>query len=323
MSVAVLILKAWDESKHSRHPAGKPVGGEFATVNILPAAETSEVDDSTNKDSQVYIKLRETLRNKISRLEKLWGFLSYLRHPVSGMTDERIAQLRDEYTEKKTLLVEQYLDEVFNEDEGNETIAIEMKHHVVTRLSRKKDKDPKGEWYDFANKRIKAWAESSQAGHSLFMQRAAAREFDAPLSEWLKREFIRNYKPSGGMNASERREGHLTFKKERQFLRNMYNKTQESLRNFPDYVTLYRGTSENQEAGGRLAYKHEIAELKSNPLSSWSISPSIALRFGGRVYKMRVHKSRIISTPLTGFGCLSEQEFVVIGVRRDKARRVH
>jgi hypothetical protein len=60
-------------------------------------------------------------------------------------------------------------------------------------------------------------------------------------------------------------------------------------------------------------------EVKMRPLSSFSVSRTVAETFGDsstgkKVFlETKVPVSRIFSTPLTGVGCLSEYEFVVLG----------
>jgi len=60
-------------------------------------------------------------------------------------------------------------------------------------------------------------------------------------------------------------------------------------------------------------------EVKMRPLSSFSVSRHVAEAFGEsstgkKVFlETKVPVSRIFSTPLTGVGCLSEHEFVVLG----------
>ena len=60
-------------------------------------------------------------------------------------------------------------------------------------------------------------------------------------------------------------------------------------------------------------------EVKMRPLSSFSVSRTVAEAFGDsstgkKVFlETKVPVSRIFSTPLTGVGCLSESEFVVLG----------
>ena len=81
-------------------------------------------------------------------------------------------------------------------------------------------------------------------------------------------------------------------------------------------VTLYRGV-EKSEAD------HGVNTLSMRPLSSWSTDPQIAHKFAvsetdeARVYVARVPVSKILSTAVTGIGCLGEGEAVVLGGRQE------
>jgi len=69
---------------------------------------------------------------------------------------------------------------------------------------------------------------------------------------------------------------------------------------------------------GPSTYAEEI-EFVSNPLSSWAINPKVASEFGtgtgktGVVLAVEVPVEAIVSTPMSGIGCLNEFEFVVRG----------
>jgi hypothetical protein len=74
-----------------------------------------------------------------------------------------------------------------------------------------------------------------------------------------------------------------------------------------DQVILYRGFSTDDE------YREGDAEYIGNALESWSTSPYTAAQFGDVVVAARIPVSGIFSTALTGLGCLTEFEVVVIG----------
>ena len=61
-------------------------------------------------------------------------------------------------------------------------------------------------------------------------------------------------------------------------------------------------------------------DISTNALSSWTTDHEIAMNFSSHkdtkypfVMEMTVPKSSILATPLTGIGCLNEQECVVVG----------
>jgi hypothetical protein len=111
-------------------------------------------------------------------------------------------------------------------------------------------------------------------------------------------------------------------------VRHMYEDTQLRLEAAGiENVTLYRGMG--REVRGD-------TEVDGNPASAWSLDPKVADNFArwgagppdaqgnrpgpGTRYEMTVPRSRILSTPTTGLGCLEEREAVVIRGRGDRAR---
>jgi len=101
----------------------------------------------------------------------------------------------------------------------------------------------------------------------------------------------------------------------RKTLRAMYDRTQEQFRQAGvTEIVLYRGvTLEGSETGKGLPKEGSNVSVKGNAIESWSSSYYAARRFGNLVVAMRVPVARILSTPRSGFGCLHEEEFVVLG----------
>lgn len=102
---------------------------------------------------------------------------------------------------------------------------------------------------------------------------------------------------------------------QRQMLRSMYDATQEYLENLGiKEVILYRGVkSDNPPTAG------QAVKIKSNAIESWSTSLDTAQTFGNTVLAMRVPIARILSIPVTGFGCVDEYECVILGNVHDVA----
>jgi len=90
----------------------------------------------------------------------------------------------------------------------------------------------------------------------------------------------------------------------------MYNQTQSYFKslgyNGETLVTLYRGVSGITGTRGK-TYKY-----KGNAMESWSYTTKTAKNFGS-VLAIRVPLKNIIATARSGFGCLNEQEFVLLG----------
>jgi len=186
-----------------------------------------------------------------------------------------------------------------------------------------------------ANNFIQEWAKSSndESLPSLIIQRTASEEFEIPLSVWQQAKIEKSLadrakelsKPGGNEMVSfpfEKRfrngayDGLRTEKEAldltRKALRVMYENTQKELAAAGiDEVILYRGIELNKKLK-----TGEIA-MNSNALESWTVAKSIASDFAGRlegnVLGTIVSRERIFATSRTGFGCLDEWEFVVIG----------
>mgnify|MGYP003139885728 CR=1 FL=1 len=92
------------------------------------------------------------------------------------------------------------------------------------------------------------------------------------------------------------------------------------------HVTVFRGVQKRsgitdpfkQGKGKDLDYKNGVVvAARLQPASSTSAFPIVADVFSNQDYvlAMRVPASQVLSYPRTGFGCLDEGEFVVLGAR--------
>ena len=111
----------------------------------------------------------------------------------------------------------------------------------------------------------------------------------------------------------------------RRFLRAQYENTQDMLEQMrvPDTVEVMRGYTTHQLpplTDGPMPLDPKTAVIQTRPLSSWSSSQLQAEGFGvngerGQSVLLRaeVPRSRILATPATGIGCLSEDEVVLLG----------
>lgn len=98
----------------------------------------------------------------------------------------------------------------------------------------------------------------------------------------------------------------------RKALKAMYDQTQAELKQAGvDNITLFRGVKNIKLDVG--TGQQRTANLRSNALESWSLSPTIAASFGDTVLAASFPRERILSTPRSGFGCWPEWECVVIG----------
>jgi hypothetical protein len=109
----------------------------------------------------------------------------------------------------------------------------------------------------------------------------------------------------------------------RAFLRAMYEETQSRLvdAGVSDQVTLYRGQGFEHESvaaeNARVEAGWTTEPVTWQPMSSFSTNLGTATNFirgeSGGLAGTVVPRSRIIGTARSGFGCLEEQEFVVLG----------
>jgi len=185
---------------------------------------------------------------------------------------------------------------------------------------------------------IRMWATTSNdsSPRSLAMQEAAAKEFPvAGAASWP----IDSDTKAAVDSLLDQYGGPM-----RTFLRTQYNLTQEYFAKAGiKEVTLERGMQFSEAPFARKGYPPSwlrqsgtttgyVAEVPDRPLSSWSFSPKVASSFGtkglftpqameegrvGVVVQKTVPASQILSTPLTGYGCLEEQEAVVLGGSSD------
>ena len=120
-------------------------------------------------------------------------------------------------------------------------------------------------------------------------------------------------------------------KSQRSLLRAMYNKTQAEMKERGvAEVRVHRGVAMSPKDFSRLTDTGIIegpVEIRTNVLSSWSLSKDVASKFAGSigpgnqpaVFTSVVPVSRILSFSTTGFGCLTEGELTVLGGENDLA----
>ena len=175
------------------------------------------------------------------------------------------------------------------------------------------------------NEFVKTWAltSSDNSLDAIALQYVAGRKFNVSLTGFI----------DGTADAFARgREGsawRLATAESERFLDAVYAQTQEMLARWgikEFYLGRGIGGSEFTSLPEVLEYKRKQAavrmgrrfytediDFKSNPLSSWSVDAKVYGTWDSHVLFAKVPASRILSTPFTGFGCLNEFEFVVVG----------
>jgi hypothetical protein len=193
-----------------------------------------------------------------------------------------------------------------------------------------------------ADTMIRQWSHTNYGDdmRHLAIQEDAAEIFDLPMSARQQaqldklRQEMRDWKPDpvwGETEPPEKLLPLLDSKMQKSALRAMYDYTQEELANagVGETIRLRRGVRlpfsqvEKWEVGDQV-------QVGGNVLESWSVGRGTARRFArdpeldevGIVLEMDVPRSMILSTARTGFGCLKEGEFVVMGSRPGSASRI-
>lgn len=170
-----------------------------------------------------------------------------------------------------------------------------------------------------AAKLVNQWAQTSNNGHamSLAMQEVAAKEFGienhAPweMNEELVALVDKYVKDDGAVYSS--------------FLKAQYESTQEFLKDKGiDSITMFRGMKELPDEVMAEAKASANQDMSFRPLTSFSMNEATAFNFAGNHYegitlenavvlRSEIPAERILSIPLTGLGCLREEEAVILG----------
>lgn len=168
------------------------------------------------------------------------------------------------------------------------------------------------------NKGIKAARERGEYSEWYAAHRneyAKKREAAAALETKYEKEY-------GLFHAGLYDPGPLSMEQRKSFIGEMYSWTQNDLSvlgYMPDpneQVTLFRGINRDY-----LPYKkNDVVSYKGNAIESWSLSDRSAADFAfnsqsgtGLVMAITVPRRNIISTAVTGLGCLSEGEVIISG----------
>ena len=168
---------------------------------------------------------------------------------------------------------------------------------------------------------VKQWAISSNDTNkaSLAMQDIAQKLFQPDALSWDKQGSIvtdkfwwQETEKKANYKATVTDLDKTTEKVLTSFLKAQYAITQKYFADKGiESVTLFRGQNSAEWNEGDTK-----TTLFMRPLSSWSTNPTVALSFAsdtGKIMKTKVEVKNILSIPLTGQGCYSEDEVVIIG----------
>ena len=157
---------------------------------------------------------------------------------------------------------------------------------------------------------VEQWAMSSGDSHaeSIATQRIARDEFG------LGTVYMPDPEPRYCTEDDIREELDKGTDGRRAFLRAQYDLTQQVLKDQGvEALLVMRGLTLTPEQKKHLPEPGERVTAVQQPLSSWAVGDSdTAAQFGGTVVWTVVPREKVLSTPATGFGCLGENEVVVI-----------
>ena len=185
--------------------------------------------------------------------------------------------------------------------------------------------------YEEVNEAIGNWASSSNDNNygALTMQRDAAELFGTELTSWQKQnlnlaEDAMKSNPTFTNFQLPWNDKSNVSEQNKKFLTAMYEQTQADFKaKGITEVTLYRGVTLDNRLVNNFA-TGETIRLENNALESWSINPRVAREFAypgdvsfGIVLKSTIPVEKILSNARTGYGCLGEHEFVIIGGKDD------
>ena len=168
------------------------------------------------------------------------------------------------------------------------------------------------------SKLVKQWAITANDDNnvSLALQEAARQEFglddnpDLAPSQWRRSGIV-------GMDVGTQKEYDRNGNLYRAFLRSQYDITQEFFaeRGIQN-LELFRGMSGSMKDNLVDTNDGDVLTMGLRPLSSWATTSGAAYNFyrdNGALVNAIVPVSRVLSTSLTGNGCLHEDEATVIG----------
>jgi len=253
-------------------------------------------------------------------LPKYYNDISSLK-ATTGYGGERDAAL----VEQGRKLLRKGLADESEEVVFDQNIRSQVKHEIVSRLS-----EQTGIPYTYVNELIRRWALTSNDidYRSLSIQEMAAKIFGGKLSEWQKERIAETRRLPPDDSGRQKALHHLDNPDKALFdlLTTMYNNTQELFReNGIKELILYRGFKRRRVEEKRELPEQMAVEIRMNSLESWSASYRTAEEFAagmqygqnGYVLAIRIPVERVFCCARTGFGCLREEEFVVIGGMED------
>jgi len=319
-----LRAAGWDESEHPRHPGGTSEGGQFAPRGedvfqpTVPGTYDEYLDEVGHVDTAWENWTADTAQMYAGKVPARYSMIA--GHDVEPK-DAELAKARvqdgiaaklegDEDFKSLIAALDPYGDWKSEFEPGGSMQTAKTTEQQVAALS------------------IATWARTSGDTDpiALQFQIAAEQEFGLEANPFVHLAF-EGYKMDSEQNPPD-----LVFFNDQQmagarkFLRAQYELTQDLFKQEGiTEVYAYRGMAwrpgevpaeiETLRASRRGT---GIVSVHGNPLSSWSLAFHTADAFTGKhdvkaIAGTKIDVKRILSTPFTGFGCLSEKELVVLG----------
>lgn len=265
----------------------------------------------------------------VSKPVKAIDYASLVPKDFKGISEDDIVNdvFRDKIESLKSTLEMLGGTAVANKTSVNDRLVARLANAPNFQAIKKKGNFDATGQQSLEGKLISAWASSSGDGHALScaMQLAVQAAFNQPEKDLTKQQ-LKHIKDSSedytwkqaGMSLNTDMgtpENVETFKKGMQeFVHAQYHETQDFFAQHGiEHVFLSRGMKTQKG----LAPPAEGAQpLKLQPASSFSANYATARSFagsGGAVFLTKVPVSQVLSTYLTGYGCSSEHEVVVLG----------
>jgi hypothetical protein len=159
--------------------------------------------------------------------------------------------------------------------------------------------------------KLKAYALGITTPESSTMQvtKYKGKTYRMPYDEWraMMSEQM-EISPFASLHGSEKLTSDAAMRK---VLRAMYNRTQRLLTEAGvSHINVHRGTD------GIPVPKHSggiVTSYQGNASESFSLNKEATRIFGSALVSVKVPRSRVLSCFLTGFGCMSEMEVVILG----------
>jgi hypothetical protein len=334
----------WEGQEHGWHgefesgkesieavPAEAPAVPEVAGTNLDPAPEGRDVTDTNTADAVLAAGAKDSLIGDLGHFDAEDGKVVFSEAEAKLAKGEVSSNLADHITSST----------------GDLMLAAGYSQGMIDsylKLSGSLDSIPGATLRNNATSMmIAGWASTSNDSDktSLAMQESAAKEFGLTNTMGWNTftTAVHTAAPAEhAVTVQDKVDSILAQSGQTQqdFLRAQYDATQQLFKdNGVATITLYRGQSAppvspngwtqlpRERYSGVLLQHADSVQMR--PMSSWSSSAPAAAVFTGRydnadapvLMTAQVPVNQILSTPRTGFGCLNEHEFVVLGNVQD------